>query len=287
VQQATQRTKVALFSGAPLNNAGKATPFLKWAGGKSELLPEIEKRLPKSFGTYWEPFIGGGAVYFRLSPASAVISDANEELANCYQIVRDKVDELIAALKKHSNNKEHFLRVRKLQPWQLDAVERAARLIYLNKTCYNGLFRVNQRGEFNVPFGRYENPRICDETGLREAARVLRGAEVLCRDFRHLLYKAKPGDFIYFDPPYSPLSETSSFTAYSDAPFDQREQKALRQVFNALAERGCHVMLSNSDTEFTRKLFQKFTIQSVQASRAINCRPEKRGKISELIITNY
>jgi DNA adenine methylase len=157
----------------------------------------------------------------------------------------------------------------------------------LNKTCYNGLFRVNQRGEFNVPFGRYENPRICDGNGLREASRVIRGAEVLCRDFRHLLYKAKPGDFIYFDPPYNPLSETSSFTAYSDAPFDQREQKALRQVFTALAERGCHVMLSNSDTEFTRRLYRKFNLQAVQASRAINCRADKRGKISELIITNY
>jgi DNA adenine methylase len=278
---------MALFSGAPLKNQGKAAPFLKWAGGKSELLPEIAKRLPKSFGTYWEPFIGGGALYFRLSPASAVISDANEELAHCYQIVRDRVEELIAALKKHSNNKEHFLRIRKMQPWHLDPVERAARLIYLNKTCYNGLFRVNQRGEFNVPFGRYENPRICDDAGLREAARVLQGAEVLCRDFRHLLYKAKPGDFIYFDPPYTPLSETSSFTAYSDAPFDQREQKALKQVFNALAERGCHVMLSNSDTESTRRLYHKFNVQAVQASRAINCRADKRGKISELIVTNY
>jgi DNA adenine methylase len=287
VQQAIQRTKIALFSGIPLKSAGKATPFLKWAGGKTELLPEIEKRLPRSFATYWEPFIGGGAVYFRLSPASAVISDGNEELVNCYQIVRDNVEELIAALRKHSNNKEHFLQTRRMQPWQLEPVDRAARLIYLNKTCYNGLYRVNQRGEFNVPFGRYENPRISDEHGLRDCSRVLRGADIVCRDFRHLLYKAKPGDFVYFDPPYTPVSKTSSFTAYSEAPFDQREQKALKQVFNALDDRGCHVMLSNSDTEFTRRLYHKFNMQAVQASRAINCRAEKRGKISELIITNY
>jgi DNA adenine methylase len=287
VQQATQRTKIALFSRAPQKNAGKATPFLKWAGGKSELLPEIEKRLPRSFSTYWEPFIGGGALYFRLSPASAVISDGNEELVNCYQVVRDEVEGLIAALRKHSNNKEHFLRTRRMQPWQLEPVDRAARLIYLNKTCYNGLYRVNQRGEFNVPFGRYENPRICDENGLRECSRVLREADVVCRDFRHLLYKAKPGDFVYFDPPYSPISKTSSFRAYSESPFDQREQKALRQVFNALDDRGCHVMLSNSDTEYTRKLYHKFNVEAVQASRAINSRADKRGKVSELIITNY
>jgi DNA adenine methylase len=287
VQQATQRTKIALFSGAPVKNVGKATPFLKWAGGKSELLPEIEKRLPRSFNTYWEPFIGGGALYFRISPASAVISDANEELVNCYQVVRDKVEELIEALRRRSNSREYFLRIRKVQPWQLEPVERAARLIYLNKTCYNGLYRVNQKGEFNVPFGRYENPRICDESGLREASRILQRAEIICRDFRHLLYKAQPGDFVYFDPPYSPLSKTSSFTGYSEAPFDHREQKALRQVFNALAERGCHVMLSNSDTEFTRKLYHRFSLQAVQASRAINCNADKRGKISELIITNY
>jgi DNA adenine methylase len=287
LQQATQRTKIALFSGAPLKNSGKASPFLKWAGGKSELLPEIEKRLPRSFNTYWEPFIGGGALYFRLAPTSAVISDGNEELINCYQVVRNNLEKLIVALKKHTNSKEHFLRIRKNQPWQLESVERAARLIFLNKTCYNGLFRVNQRGEFNVPFGRYDNPRICDENGLREASGVLQHADIVCRDFRHLLYKARPGDFVYFDPPYSPVSKTASFTAYSDSPFDEREQKALKQVFNALAERGCHVMLSNSDTEFTRKLYRRFNIQAVLASRAINCRADKRGKISELIITSY
>ena len=287
MQPATKRTKIAFYPGAPIANPGKGSPFLKWAGGKTELLPEIEKRLPRSFSTYWEPFIGGGALYFRINPASAVISDANEELINCYKAVRDQVEEVIAALKKHTNEKAHFLRTRSVQPWQLSPVERAARLIYLNKTCYNGLYRVNQRGEFNVPFGRYDNPRICDEAGLRECSRVLQNAEIICRDFRHLLYKAQPGDFIYFDPPYNPISETASFTAYSDSPFDQREQKALRQVFRALNERGCHVMLSNSDTEFTRNLYKRFKVEAVQVSRAINCQPEKRGKITELIICNY
>jgi DNA adenine methylase len=287
VHASTQRTKVAFFSGAPIANPGKGSPFLKWAGGKTELLPEIESRLPKSFNTYWEPFIGGGALFFRLAPQSAVISDGNEELINCYLAVRDHVDDLISRLKKHHVSKDYFLRLRKMQPWQLDPVDRAARLIYLNKTCFNGLYRVNQRGEFNVPFGEYKNPRIFDETLLRTDSQVLKSAEVLCRDFRHLLYKAMPGDFIYFDPPYDPLSISSSFTSYSESPFDRREQKALAQVFRALDERGCHVMLSNSDTEMTRRLYKKFHIHAVLASRAINCRPEKRGKISELIVTNY
>jgi DNA adenine methylase len=287
VQPIARRSKNALFAGVVLKTQGKASPFLKWAGGKNELLPEIEKRLPKSFSSYWEPFVGGGALYFRLSPLTSVISDGNEELINCYSVVRDHVEDLISALKKHINDKAHFLKIRSLQPWQLGTVERAARMIFLNKTCYNGLYRVNQRGEFNVPFGRYDNPRICDERGLRECSLALRHAEILCRDFRHLLYKAQPGDFVYFDPPYNPLSSTSSFTAYSDSPFDQREQKALRQVFRALAERGCYVMLSNSDTEFTRKLYKNFNVEAVEASRAINCDAQNRGKIAELIITSY
>jgi DNA adenine methylase len=260
---------------------------LKWAGGKSELLPELVKRLPRSFNTYWEPFLGGGALFFHLNPVCAGISDMNEELVNCYRVVKEDVEQMIVELKKHHNDRSHFLRVRKTQPWQLGSVERAARLIYLNKTCYNGLFRVNQKGEFNVPFGRYEKPRICDETGLRAASKALQGAEIQCRDFRHLLYRARPQDFVYFDPPYSPLSETSSFTSYSEAPFDAREQKALRQVFEALDERGCHLMLSNSDNEYIRRLYRNFKIDSVLASRAINCRVDRRGKISELIITNY
>ena len=287
---AAPRTRNALFSGVTLNVSAKATPFLKWAGGKGELLPEIEKRLPKSFSNYWEPFIGGGALYFRLSPASAVISDGNEELINCYRVVKDRVEDLISALKRHINDKGYFLKLRSVQPWQLGTVERAARMIYLNKTCFNGLYRVNQRGEFNVPFGRYDNPRICDEKGLRDCSAALSNTEILCRDFRHLLYKAQPGDLIYFDPPYSPRSATSSFTAYSEAPFDEREQKALRQVFDALDDRGCRVILSNSDTELTRRLYKdktRFNMEAVRASRNINCQPEKRGKISELIITNY
>jgi len=287
VQQATQRTKVALFSGAPGQKLAKASPFLKWAGGKTELLPEILKRLPKSFGGYWEPFIGGGALFFNVSPAVATISDFNEDLINCYRVVRDDVAELITALKKHKNDPIHFAKVRKMQPWQLEPIERAARLIFLNKTCFNGLYRVNSRGEFNVPFGRYENPRICDERVLNEASRALKNVAIECRDFRHLLYKVQPGDFVYFDPPYVPVSETASFTSYSEAPFDQREQKALSQVFRALNDRGCYLMLSNSDTELIRRLFKNFNIESLLVSRAINCNPNKRGKISELIITNY
>lgn len=250
-------------------------------------MPEILRRMPRSFRKYWEPFIGGGALFFNISPADAGISDFNEDLITCYQVVRDFPEDLILALKKHKNDPDHFSKVRKLQPWELDPIHRAARLIFLNKTCFNGLYRVNSRGEFNVPFGRYENPRICDESVLREASRALKNATIECRDFRHLLYKAQPGDFVYFDPPYVPLSDTSSFTSYSEAPFDQREQKALFQVFQALNDRGCQLMLSNSDTELIRRLYKKFTIEQLQVSRAINCRPEGRGKVSELIVTNY
>jgi DNA adenine methylase len=287
VQIAAQRTKSALYSGAPLANPGKGSPFLKWAGGKTELLRELESRVPKSYGTYWEAFIGGGALFFRLAPMSGVISDANEELINCYLAVRNNLDELISRLKKFPVNKEHFLKLRKIQPWELDDVGRAARLIYLNKTCFNGLYRVNQRGEFNVPFGDYKNPRVFDPEILEADSKALKKAEVICRDFRHLLYKAQPGDFIYFDPPYHPLSETSSFTSYSEAPFEEREQRALAQVFKALSERDCKVMLSNSDTPKIRSLYKTFNIDEVQVSRAINCKGDGRGKITELIIRNY
>jgi DNA adenine methylase len=284
---ATQRTKIALFAGAPGAQPGKAGPFLKWAGGKSELLSRIQNRLPRSFNNYWEPFIGGGALFFRTAPFSAVISDANEELINCYLAVRNNLPELISRLKKHVVKKEYFLALRKTQPWELDPVARAARLIFLNKTCFNGLYRVNQRGEFNVPFGDYENPRIFDPAVLEADSVLLQRAEVLCRDFRHLLYKAQPGDFVYFDPPYVPLSDTSSFTAYSETPFDEREQRSLSRVFTALSERGCHVMLSNSDSPKVSSLYKDFNIEKVQVSRAINSRGDGRGKISELIITNY
>lgn len=284
---ATQRTKVALFDGAPAASPGKAAPFLKWAGGKTELLPEIANRLPRSFNTYWEPFLGGGALFFRVSPVAAVLSDANEELINCYLVVRNNLPELITHLKKHVVKKDYFLTLRKSQPWQLDPVSRAARLIFLNKTCFNGLYRVNQRGEFNVPFGDYDNPRIFDQAILEADSALLQKSEILCRDFRHLLYKTQPDDFVYFDPPYVPLSNTSSFTAYSETPFDHREQRSLSRVYKALNERGCRVMLSNSDSPAVASLYKDFNIEKVHVSRAINSRADRRGKIPELIITNY
>jgi DNA adenine methylase len=287
VPQSAPKTRTALFAGAPALQLRRTTPFLKWAGGKSELLPELLRRLPRSFNTYWEPFLGGGALFFSLNPVSAVLSDLNEELVNCYEVVKTDVDALLTQLDKHRNTRTHFMETRKLQPWTLDRVSRAARLIFLNKTCFNGLYRVNQKGEFNVPFGKYTNPNFCDERSLRAASRALKNTEILYRDFRFLLYRAQPGDFVYLDPPYDPVSSTSSFTSYSESPFGEREQKALRAVFEALAERGCSVMLSNSNTELVRKLYRHFNVQEVLASRAINCQGEKRGKISELIVRNY
>jgi DNA adenine methylase len=287
VPETAKKNRIALFPGAPAQGFQAATPFLKWAGGKSELLPEIWKRLPRSFNTYWEPFLGGGALFFALAPVEAVLLDVNEELVNCYEMVKTNVGALIAELNEHRNSPSHFLHVRNMRAWQLDPIRRAARVIFLNKTCFNGLYRVNQRGEFNVPFGHYLNPNFCDERTLRAASKALGSTEILCRDFRVLLYRAQPGDFIYFDPPYDPLSSTSSFTSYSESPFGAREQKALAAVFKALDERKCRVMLSNSDTPFIRKLYKRFQIEPVLASRAINCNGAKRGKISELIIRNY
>ena len=285
--QTAPRTRTALFAGAPASPLRSVTPFLKWAGGKTELLPELIRRLPRSFNTYWEPFLGGGALFFSVNPASAVLSDLNEELVNCYEVVKTDLEGLLIELSKHRNSRSHFIEIRKVQPWRLDPISRAARLIFLNKTCFNGLYRVNQKGEFNVPYGKYTNPNFCDERSLRAASKSLKDTEILYRDFRFLLYRAQPGDFVYFDPPYNPVSTTSSFTSYSESPFGEREQKALRAVFEALDDRGCHVMLSNSDTELIRKLYRHFNVQEVLASRAINCQGQNRGKISELIIRNY
>jgi DNA adenine methylase len=287
VPQTALRTRTALFAGAPAPFSRSVTPFLKWAGGKSELLPELGRRLPRSFGTYWEPFLGGGALFFAADPRTAVLSDLNEELVNCYKVVKDDVEALLIQLKKHRNSRIHFMETRKIQPWTLDPVARAARLIFLNKTCFNGLYRVNRKGEFNVPYGKYSNPNFNDGLSLRAASAALTNTQIKCRDFRFLLYNARPDDFVYFDPPYNPVSTTSSFTSYSESPFGEREQKALKAVFEALSDRGCRVMLSNSNTELIRKLYRHFNIEEVLASRAINCRGDKRGKVSEVIVRNY
>ena len=265
--------------------------MLKWAGGKGRLLPELIARLPHTFRTYHEPFIGGGALFFALAGqgrvAAANLSDANPSLIDIYLALRDHVDEVVAALQGHVYEREHYYRIRAIAPASLSLPERAARVIYLNKTCYNGLYRENRRGQFNVPFGRYKNPTICDEPNLRAASRVLQGVDIGRRHFSTVLDTAQRGDFVYFDPPYHPLSATANFTAYDRNGFGPDDQRQLRDVFAALGERGVAAMLSNSDTPFIRELYARFRIDQVMVARAVNSKANGRGKVAEVIVRNY
>jgi len=264
-----------------------AKPFVKWAGGKSQLLDELVPRVPDSYGTYYEPFVGGGALFFALSPTRAVLSDMNEELVNVYVVLRDSVEEVIDLLKTYPMDKDFYYRLRAVEPSELSPVQRACRFIYLNKTCYNGLYRVNSKGRFNVPYGRYRNRTICDEVGLRQASRTLKGVTIMAADFEESVRSATGGDFVYFDPPYHPLSESSNFTGYIPDGFGDVEQSRLARVARELSARGVYVMISNSDTEFVRSLYAGFRIERVWARRSINCKQDRRGPVSELIITNY
>jgi DNA adenine methylase len=260
-------------------------PFLKWAGGKSRLLAQYQPFFPKDCFQYYEPFVGGGAVFFHLQPPSAQLSDINPELVNVYQCVRSHVEALIERLREHaqSHGHEYYYQMRGLD--QGLPVERAARFIYLNKTCFNGLYRENTQGKFNVPMGRYKKPTICSPELLRCASQALQTAQISVRPFSEILQHATtPQDFVYFDPPYHPLTATSDFTAYSKGAFTADDQEQLRDVFVALAERGVRVMLSNSDCDFVRGLYQGFPIHTIQAARAINSNPAKRGKISEVLV---
>ncbi len=270
-------------------------PFLKWAGGKRQLLPEIRKHLPKRYNLYFEPFIGAGAVLLDIQPREALINDVNEELINCYQVIKSNPEELIVSARQHQNTEAYFYRLRSLDREaafsQLSNVERASRIIFLNKTCYNGLFRVNSQGQFNVPFGKYTKPLIVDEVVIRAVSRYLNEANVALSsdDFQEAVSGAGRGDFVYFDPPYDPVSDTSSFTGYNLNSFDKDEQRRLKAVCDDLTRRQCKVLLSNSATDFIRELYgnvARYTIVEVEASRNINSVAAGRGKISELLIFN-
>lgn len=263
-------------------------PFLKWAGGKGRLLEQYQRFFPQHDYRYFEPFLGGGAVFFHLQPAEATLSDINPELVNVYQCVQRQVEAVISILIEHSqhHSHDHYYQVRASE---LDTpTERAARFIYLNKTCFNGLYRENAQGKFNVPMGRYKKPRICDPELLRSVSAALQSAHITERSFSEVLQEAQtPQDFVYFDPPYYPISTTSDFTAYSRGAFAKEDQEQLRDVFATLAQRGVQVMLSNSDCDFIRHLYQDFPTYTIQAARAINSNPAKRGKISEVLVTSY
>lgn len=271
--------------------ARSVKPFLKWAGGKSQLLSQYERFFPTHFNAYHEPFLGSGAVFFHLQSQGrigrAVLSDSNEELINCYVQIRDNLPSLLNLLREHQeqHSRAHYYRTRSRIP--ADPLERAARLLYLNKTCYNGLYRLNASGEFNVPMGRYENPRILNEALLWTASDLLQGAVLSVEEFSGVTRRAALGDFVYFDPPYHPLSATSNFTAYTGGVFTEEDQERLRDVFAALAHRGVSVMLSNSDTPLIRDLYRPFRIAVIRARRTINTDPCRRGCVREVLVTSY
>jgi DNA adenine methylase len=270
----------------------KLQPFLKWAGGKRQLLHHLNATLPDSYNQYFEPFIGAAALLFELQPPVARISDINEELINCYLVIKNNPEELLAELERHEHTEAHFYEVRNLDRLpdfkSLPPAVRAARTIFLNKTCFNGLFRVNRKGQFNVPFGKYNNPTILDPNLLQALHTFFNTHDISIHneDFKVACSFARAGDFVYLDPPYDPLSLSSSFTGYNFK-FDRDDQKRLRDVFVDLTKRGCLVLQSNSSTDFVKELYADFRMAEVAAKRAINSVATKRGEIPELIITNY
>ncbi len=270
-------------------------PVVKWAGGKRQLLETILERIPEH-GTYYEPFVGGGAVLFGLQPEKAVINDSNGELINLYRVIKEQPGELLACLKEHQekNSRDYFYEIRALdrdleQFASLSPARRAARMVYLNKTCYNGLFRVNRAGEFNTPWGRYKNPSIVNEEAIRAISRYLNEARVLilCGDYRESFKGIRKDAFVYLDPPYMPLSASSSFTGYTAAGFGRQEQIELKRQCDLLNRRGIRFLLSNSCSPFIEDLYKEYRIERVSARRAVNARGDGRGAVQELLIRNY
>jgi DNA adenine methylase len=268
-------------------------PFIKWAGGKRQLISQLLKYSPIKFSDYYEAFLGGGALFFKLSCLGKIshahLNDSNKILIDTYKTVKEKPKDLIAELKsvKYKNDKETFYEIRKEQP--TDLIEATARFIYLNKTAFNGLYRVNSKDEFNVPFGKYKNPKILDEENILAVSEALQKDTLTNVDFKEAVKSAKAGDFVYLDPPYNPLSKTSSFTSYTKENFGLEDQKRLAKTFKELHDKGCSVMLSNSHSHLILDLYKEFSMNiiPVLATRMINCKAEGRGKIKEVIITNY
>ena len=277
-----------------MQNDRFVAPVVKWVGGKRQLLHEIIPRLPESITTYCEPFLGGGAVLFAVQPRNAIINDLNNELMLVYEVIRDDVKDLITALQECENTPEYFYRIRDLdrdkKTYQsLSKVERAARILYLNKTCYNGLFRVNSSGEFNSPFGYYKNPNIVNEQTLWAVSNYLsgEGIQMFHEDFSNTLDRVPPGAFVYLDPPYDPISDTASFTGYNKGGFGRNEQIRLKDCCDMLTQKGVKFLLSNSSTDFIRTLYHGYTMKTVYAKRAVNSVGNKRGVVEEVLISNY
>lgn len=270
-------------------------PFLKWVGGKRQLMPSIVEHLPENIKDYKyiEPFIGGGAVLFHLQPKNAIINDFNEELINVYQVIKNNLDELITDLKKHKNEAEYFYSIRGLdrngELKKLSAVQRASRVIFLNKTCFNGLYRVNNAGEFNSPFGRYKNPNIVNEPTLKAVNKFLNSnnIDIKSGDYSEILKQADKKCFVYLDPPYHPISESSNFTGYVQGGWNMYDQIDLKTTCDELHKKGVKFLLSNSSAEFIKDLYKDYKITIVKANRAINSNGADRGEVDEVLIRNY
>ena len=271
-------------------------PFTKWTGGKRQLLPVIKSLMPDNYNSYFEPFIGGGALFFDLSPDKAVINDFNNELMNCYQQIKKHPQKLIELLTKHqeNNSKEYYLELRAVDRDnrinKMTDVERAARIMYMLRVNFNGLYRVNSKNQFNVPYGRYKNPKIVDSDLILSISQYLNenNIEILMGgDFEKTVEDVGDGDFVYFDPPYIPLSETSAFTSYTHEGFSHEDQVRLRDVFRKLDKKGAYVMLSNSSSPLVEELYKGFNIHKVEVTRTNGAKASSRGKISEIIVTNY
>lgn len=270
-------------------------PFLKWVGGKRQLMPSIVELLPKNIKelNYIEPFIGGGAVLFHLQPKNALINDFNEELINVYTVIKNNLDELIIDLRKHENTAVYFYQIRALDRTEefnnLTPVQRASRVIFLNKTCFNGLYRVNNAGEFNAPFGRYKNPNIVNDPTLKAVNKYLNSNNVILRsgDYADIIVDANENSFVYLDPPYHPISENSNFTGYIQRGWNMFDQIRLREFCDELNERGIKFLLSNSSAQLIKDQYANYTITTVKANRAINSNGADRGEVDEFLIRNY
>ena len=278
--QALQRS-LPSFGSPPLS------PLLKWAGGKGQLQAIIRKAVPNEFQRYVEPFLGGGALFWNLALPNSIVSDTNFDLIQFYSVVRDMPEELIEAVRPMPISEEDFYRIRSQEPGSLSPVERAARFIYLNKTCFNGLYRVNRRGQFNTPFAKITHVKILDEAKVGAASRLLSSTTLLCSDYSSVLADLKSGDFVYLDPPYVPLGGYSDFRRYTADRFEDKDHIRLAEDFRRLSERGIQALMSNSCTEQVEALYSDWWKVRIPANRQINCRSERRGKIKEFLIANY
>jgi len=274
-------------------------PIMKWVGGKRELLPELRKNIPSSFdketNTYYEPFIGGGALLFDILPHYGVINDSNEELVNLYKVVKNDVDSLIREVSSYPYDKDFYYSIRELDrregfPDFLSDIKRAARTLYLNKTCFNGLYRVNKKGQFNTPFGKYSNPTICKEQDLKDVSYYFNDNDIsiMSGDFAQCAKDAQEGDFVYLDPPYVPLSKTSSFTSYTKEGFEDCDQRRIKSIIDDLSNNGVYVLMSNSSSPDVFDLYSSdYNVETVKVARKVNSKAHKRNKIDEFLIKNY